>query len=260
MAKIRRVADDEAGAKLGIVVNNEDTLKNIRVVLTRPSHPGNIGAAARAMKTMGLDDLALVQPRAFPHPEADTRARGGLDIVRAAHLYDSLEDALADCAYAIATSARHREMRHETMDVRTAAHAALATARSQRVAIVFGNESTGLTAEEAQLCRLWAHIPADDGYSSLNLASAVQVCAYELRMAMLAPASAEAEAPQLASVAQVAQLHRQLVALMSRVGYHDPQRPRQLLPRMRRLFARAQLEVDEVNILRGFLKALDRER
>ena len=88
----------------------------------------------------------------------------------------------------------------------------------------------------------------------------MQVCAYELRMAMLAPASAEAEAPQLASVAQVAQLHRQLVALMSRVGYHDPQRPRQLLPRMRRLFARAQLEVDEVNILRGFLKALDRER
>ncbi|MBI4192903.1 MAG: RNA methyltransferase [Betaproteobacteria bacterium] len=241
-------------------MNNSGPLKNIRVVLTRPSHPGNVGAAARAMKTMGLSTLALVNPRRFPHPDADARASGALDVLRHARVYDSLAAALGGCVLAVATSSRQRELRHELMTVRDAARELLAQAASHPVAIVFGNETSGLSGEEASLCQLWACIPANPEYASLNLAAAVQIFAYELRMTL--PAGSRRQAPEFepATIEQVEEMYRHFEQTMTHAGFHDPANPRRLLPRLRRLFARARPEAEEVNILRGFLKAVDKLR
>jgi tRNA/rRNA methyltransferase len=240
-------------------VNNTDPLKNIRIVLTRPSHPGNIGAAARAMKTMGLGDLWLVSPRHFPHPEAEARATGASDVLARAQVVSSLPAALEGCVLAVATSARHREMRHEMLDAQGAARAALAEA-VQPVAFVFGNETAGLTADEAANCRIWAHIPTDPDYSSLNLAAAVQIFAYELRMACatVAPAPVPEFAP--ATLGQIEQLYAHLEERMTVSGFYNPANPGRLELRLRRLLARAQLEAEEVNILRGFLTTLERPK
>ncbi len=240
-------------------MNNTDALKNIRIVLSRPSHPGNIGAAARAMKTMGLSDLRLVQPRHFPHPDAVVRAAGADDILNAAQVVETLPEALSDCVFAVAATARHRELRHEALDARAAAHAVVATA-PQAVAIVFGNETAGLTADEAANCRIWARIPVNPEFSSLNLGAAVQVFAYELRMACViaTPAPAPEFAP--ATLEQVEQLYRHLEEQMTVTGFYNPANPGRLELRLRRLLARAQLEAEEVNILRGFLKTLERPK
>lgn len=239
-------------------MNNGDPLKNIRVVLTQPSHPGNIGAAARAMKTMGLSALALVKPRQFPHPDADARASGALDVLQHAQVHDTLAAALNGCVLAVATSSRQRELRHEMMTARDAARELLARAAAHQVAIVFGNETSGLSSEEARLCQVWAYIPANPEYSSVNLAAAVQIFAYELRMAL--PAGSGRHAPEFepAALEQVEQLYRHIEKTMMRAGFLDPANPKRLLPRLRRLLARARLEAEEVNILRGFLKAVDK--
>ena len=233
-------------------------LKNIRVVLTQPSHPGNIGATARAMKTMGLDALYLVRPRQFPHAEADARASGALDVLQNAHVCESLADALDGCVLAVATSSRQRELRHEMMTAREAAHELSKQAASHPVALVFGNETSGLSSEEASLCQVWACVPANPAYASLNLAAAVQIFAYELRMA--GPNSAVPHAPEFApaTIEQVEQLYRHFERTMVTTGFLDPRQPKRLLPRLRRLFARARLEAEEVNILRGFLKTIDK--
>jgi tRNA/rRNA methyltransferase len=240
-------------------VNNTDALKNIRIVLARPSHPGNIGATARAMKTMGLRDLWLVTPRHFPHPDAVVRAAGADEILAAARVVGSVSDALAGCTLAIAATARHREMRHDLMDARGAAREAVAAAGAP-VAILFGNETAGLTADEAANCRIWAHIPAEAGYSSLNLAAAVQVFVYELRMAcaIAAPAPAPEFAP--ATIDQVEKLYAHFEARMTASGFYNPANPGRLELRLRRLLARARLESEEVNILRGFLTTLERPK
>ena len=233
-------------------------LKNIRVVLTQPSHPGNIGAAARAMKTMGLDALYLVNPRQFPHADAAARASGALDVLQNAQVRGSLAAALSGCVLAVATSSRPRELRHEMMTAREAAHALLRQAASQPVALVFGNETSGLSSEEASQCQIWAYVPANPEYASLNLAAAVQIFAYELRMAgpdTMAPQTPEFE---LATVGQVEQLYRHFERTMVTTGFLDPEHPKRLLPRLRRLLARARLEAEEVNILRGFLKTIDK--
>lgn len=245
-------------AKAGIVVNNIDPLKNIRVVLTRPSHPGNIGAAARALKTMGLNVLCLVNPRAFPHADADARASGALDVLRQARVYDSLAAALGGCVLAVATSSRHRNLQHEMMTAREAARVVVAQAASHQVAIVFGNETSGLSGDEAGLCQLWADIPANPEYASLNLAGAVQVFAYELRMAQPDSSRRQELEFEPASLEQVEQLYLHFEKTMTQTGFLDPANPKRLLPRVRRLLARARLEAEEVNILRGFLKAIDK--
>jgi len=241
-------------------VNCTDTLKNIRVVLTQPSHPGNIGAAARALKTMGLTTLALVRPRHFPHPDADARASGALDVLQRAQVHDSLTAALEGCVLAVAATSRQRELRHEMMSVRAAARELLAQAASHPVAIVFGNETSGLSNEEAGLCRVWACVPANPEYASLNLAAAVQVFAYECRMAL--PDSDRLRAPEFepANHEQVERLYQHFEKTMVHAGFHDPANPKRLLLRLRRLLARARLEAEEVNILRGFLKAVDKMR
>lgn len=241
-------------------MNNTDPLKNIRVVLTRPSHPGNIGAAARAMKTMGLDALYMVQPREFPHNDADVRASGARDVLQNAQVSDTLADALRGCVFAVATSSRRRELRHETMTARQAAQTLLQEAHAHRVALVFGNETSGLNGHEASLCNVWAHIPANPQYASLNLAAAVQIFAYELRMATETSAPASPPEFEPAAMEDVERLYEHFERTMIASGFVDPRQPKRLLARLRRLLARARLEIEEVNILRGFLKSVDRDR
>ena len=237
-----------------------DPLKNVRIVLARPSHPGNIGAAARAMRTMGLESLYLVRPREFPHPEAQARASGALDVLREARVCRDLAAALHGCALAVATSSRQRELRHELLAARDAARELLLHAAAQPVALVFGNETTGLTKAEAALCQLWAYIPANPAYASLNLGAAVQVFAYELRIA----ADYELQLPkrefELATIEEVEALTQHFEQIMLQTGFLDPKVPKRLMPRLRRLLARARLEGEEVNILRGFLRSIERPK
>lgn len=230
-------------------------LANIRIVLSETSHPGNIGAAARAMKTMGLTRLHLVAPRRFPDDEAEWRAAHAVDVLEAATVHPTLEDALRGTAFSIACSARVREIAVPQTTVREAAARAIDLARTQEVAFVFGNETSGLKTGDVNQCGLLAMIPANPEYSSLNLASAVQVVAYELRLAALVETT-EAPPARLASHEEVEGFYRHLESVMVDVGFHDPEHPRKLMPRLRRLFARAGLEPEEVNILRGLLKAL----
>ncbi len=241
-------------------MNSGEALKNIRVVLARPRHPGNIGAAARAVKTMGLGALHLIEPRYFPHADADTRAAGALDVLQQARVHDTLASALSGCVLAVATSSRHRELRHDMMDARAASRELIAAAAANPVAIVFGNETAGLSSEEASLCQLWAYIPANSEYPSLNLAAAVQVFAYEMRMASMPDVLPQAAEFAPATLEHVEQLSRHFEQTMTHASYHDPANPKRLLPRLRRMLARARLETEEVNILRGFLNAVDKLR
>jgi tRNA/rRNA methyltransferase len=241
-----------------LYVIKRDPLKNIRVILARPSHPGNIGAAARALKTMGLESLYLVRPRQFPHPDADARASGALDVLRQARVCAQLSVALRGCVLAVATSSRQRELRHELLPAGDAVRELLAKAAAQPVALVFGNETTGLTKAEAALCQLWAYIPANPAYSSLNLAAAVQVFAYELRLASAYERASPKPEFELATTEQVEGLNRHLEKTMLHTGFLDPALPKRLMPRLRRLLARARLEAEEINILRGFLRSVDR--
>jgi tRNA/rRNA methyltransferase len=232
-------------------------LSRIRVVLSRPSHPGNIGAAARAMKTMGIAQLVLVRPKRFPAAEARAMASGALDILHSARVCASLDEALAGTMFSVALSARPRELSHAPLDARAAAREAVESARQGEVAIVFGNETVGLTNAEVLRCSRLARIPASDEYASLNLAQAVQVMAYELRMAALGPAAAHPKA-ELAPHEEVEQLYTHLERSLYASGFLHPRYPRKLMDRLRRMFARAKLEKVEVNILRGMLAAWDR--
>jgi tRNA/rRNA methyltransferase len=233
-------------------------LSRLRVVLHRPSHPGNIGAAARALKTMGLARLVLVAPRRFPDPEADARAAGGLDVLASARVCGSLEEALRGAVLAIAYSARPRELSHAALDARAAAAEAALAVRHGEVALVFGNETAGLANEDVLKCNRLAYIPADAQYNSLNIAAAVQVAAYEVRMAALGPGRLEAAA-NLAPVEELERLYDHLERSLQATGFLDPGKPKRLMERLRRLFGRAGLEREEVNILRGMLGAWDEQ-
>ncbi len=232
-----------------------DALKNVRIVLCETRHAGNIGAAARAMKTMGLGDLVLVQPGNFPGDDAVRRASRAGDVLARARVCVSLDDALSGTALAVACSARPRELSLPAVDARTAAARLIAVAARQPVALVFGNETYGLTTSQVNQCRLIASIPADAGYASLNLAAAVQVFAYELRQAALSDAS-EDTAPALASHDALEGFYAQFETALIDSGYLNPAQPKKLMQRLRRLFARAALEQEEVNILRGVVRTL----
>lgn len=232
-----------------------DPLNNVRVVLCETSHPGNVGASARAMKTMGLSHLHLVAPQRFPDAQAERRAARAADILANAQVHDTLDEALRGVAFAVACSARSREMAVPATIARTAARRVVDIAQSQSVALVFGNETYGLTTEQVNKCGLLAAIPAHPEYSSLNLGAAVQVFAYELRMAAEAPDVVEVPR-ELASHEEVEGFYAHLESALAGTGFFDPEHPKKLMPRVRRLFARAGLERDEVNILRGILKAL----
>lgn len=237
-----------------------DSLANIRIVLCQTSHPGNIGSTARAMKTMGLADLRLVRPKKFPHAEAEAMASGATDILASAQVCDTLEDALAGCAFAIGLSARKRELTHELVSAREGAAQAVELAATQPVALVFGTEMSGLSNDELIRCHQLAMIPANPEYSSLNLAAAVQVLAYELRVAALGSITAEGSPFPLASHDETEGFYNHLEETLVRIGFLNPQSPKRLMPRLRRLFTRARLEKEEVNILRGILKAMQSPR
>jgi len=234
-------------------------LHNVRVVLSHPSHPGNIGAAARAMKTMGLSRLVLLNPRDFPDPLAIAMAAGADDVLANAQVVASMTQALSGTRLAVALTARRRELAAPALWAREAATELARAAGEGEVAMVFGNETSGLSNEELGLCSRWASIPVDPGFSSLNLAAAVQVMCYELRLAARDPGT-----PPPVSGAGEPVSHEELEGLIAHIeraavgcGFLDPEKPRRLIPRLRRLLARAVPEKEEVNILRGLLAALE---
>jgi tRNA (cytidine32/uridine32-2'-O)-methyltransferase len=229
----------------------------VRIVLVGTTHPGNIGAAARAMRTMGLDRLSLVAPREFPSPEATARAAGAESILARAQVCTDLGAALAECRYVVGASARLRALAWPELSPREAAARLLTESRQGEVAVVFGRESSGLSNDELARCQALLHIPADPGYSSLNLAMAVQVVAYELRLSLLgdSPPAAERAEP-LASAAELEHFYAHLERTLIDAGFLNPGNPRHLMLRLRRLFSRALLEKNEVRILRGILTAL----
>ncbi len=236
----------------------------MRVILSHTSHPGNIGAAARAMKTMGLSKLTLVNPRSFPDPEAVARAVGADDILEQAIVCDNLEAALANSVFAVAVSARHRSLGPEPLQARDAAHQLLAQAAEGEVSLLFGNETAGLSNAEVQRCQRTVFIPANPDYTSLNLGSAVQLLCYELRLAafdgcppVVSKAIPFASPP--ATHEDIERFYAHLERVMIDTDFLDPAQPRRLLPKLRRLFGRAALERDEINILRGILDAVERK-
>jgi tRNA/rRNA methyltransferase len=237
------------------VTPESDLLANVRVVLVETSHPGNIGAAARAMKTMGLSRLCLVAPRCYPQDAAArAMASGADDILAAASVVDSLDAALGECVRAVAATARNRELGPPTVDARTAAAELAAAAGQAQVALVFGNETSGLSNEQLRRCDLLAHIPSNPAYSSLNLGAAVQVFCYEMRMALASAIPAPAgDVDRPATRGEVEALLAHAESALAAIGFHDPANPKRLLPRLRRLAARARLEHEEINILRGML-------
>ena len=233
----------------------------IRVVLSHPSHPGNIGAAARAMKTMGFTELALVEPRHFPDAEATALAAGAGDVLEAARVHRSLDAALADCIVAAGFSARRRDLSHPPQTLREAAPELAAIATSQGlVALVFGNETSGLSNEELARCQRFVSIPANPAYSSLNLAAAVQVVCYELAVAGASFDKPRSLPRDAATADDVSRLCDELERVATGSGYLDPERPGRFMQRIRRLFARAALEREEVKVLRGFLGTIAKRK
>lgn len=255
-------------------------LQNIRIVLINTSHPGNIGSAARAMKTMGFTDLVLVDPLDFtpgtPNEQADAMASGATDVLHGAKVVQTLEQAVEDVAVVLGTSARSRHLPWPLMHPRQAAGKVMEVLANkeglcdQKVALVFGRERTGLTNEELAQCQVHIHIPTNEEYSSLNVASAVQVLGYEMRMAILAhQGKLDADYSgqwgvewdnELANQGEINGFIQHLEQTLVDIEFLDPNNPKQLMPRLRRLFQRAMPDKVEINILRGILKMVGKSR
>lgn len=233
-------------------------LDDIEIILVETSHPGNIGAAARAMKTMGLQKLVLVSPVLFPHADATARAAGADDLLQNARVVESLEEALSHAEWVIGCSARERTLSRQLYEPYACAR--LVSQSPRKVAFVFGRERNGLTNEELSLCHDQVCIPANPDYSSLNLSAAVQIICYELRMASLSNKTAPAptkQADPLASAAQVAGFYQHLEETLVRIGFLDVKQPKKLMERLKLLFNRTSMSVRELNILRGILTATE---
>ena len=235
----------------------------IRIVLVNTAHPGNIGGAARAMKNMGLAQLYLVQPREYPAPRAVWRAAGARDVLTNATIVESVDEAIAGCGLVVGTSARERRIPWPLIDPRECGARIWQEAATHDVALLFGREDRGLTNDELQKCHYHVHIPSNPEYSSLNLATAVQVLGYEIRMASLA--DAEGNLPSLQEWDQppvtaddLENFHVHLAETMADLKFYDPDNPKQLLTRMRRLFNRQRMDKIEVSILRGLLSSVQR--
>lgn len=235
----------------------------VTVVLVNTSHPGNIGACARAMKNMGISRLALVQPADFPSGVAVGRAVSALDILENATVVESLEAAITDCGLVIGASARSRKIPWPMLSPAQLGVKVVRELEMNKVALVFGREDSGLNNDELQLCHFHVQIPADENYSSLNLAAAVMVICYELRKAGLDrkgikdTAEDEFWDQEKATVKQVEHFYQHLERVMIAIDFHDPENPRQLMQRMRRLFSRIRIDVMEMNILRGILSNIE---
>lgn len=258
------------------------TLDRIKIVLVSTSHPGNIGAAARAMKNMGLSELVLVAPEEFPSGVAVGRAASALEILEKARVVDTLTDAIADCTLVIGASARRRSIPWPMLSPEQLGEKVIEeSGAGGSIALVFGREDSGLNNEELQLCHFHVQIPANPDYSSLNLAAAVMVISYEVRKAYLAMADQLSEDGQsgggetnagqaatgsqleqnwdqpLASGDQVEHFYAHLERVLVAIDFHDPDNPRQLMQRMRRLFNRVRIDEMEMNILRGVLTNIE---
>jgi TrmH family RNA methyltransferase len=230
-------------------------LSHIRIVLINTTHPGNIGATARAMKVMGLANLHLVAPKIFPNAEATAMASGADDLLQHAVIHDSLESALEGCSLVLGTSARLRSLPMPQLDLRSAAQSILAEQQEQDVAILFGQERAGLTNEEIQRCHQLVHVDTNPDFGSLNLSQAVQLMAYELRMEVIGGAGA-VQAPSdwvPVDAGQMEMFYVHLEQTLLDIGFMNPDQPKRLMARMRRLFNRARPDQNEINILRGIL-------
>jgi tRNA/rRNA methyltransferase len=234
------------------VLNKPNSFANIRVVLSHTTHPGNIGAAARAMKTMGLRHLYLINPRHFPDPQAEAMAAGADDVLSNAVVCNSIDEALQGVVFTVAMTARLRDISMEVKTPREAMPLLLQQAVTQPVALLFGTEMSGLTNEEIGKAQMLVNIPADPDFSSLNIAAAVQVMAYELVVATqnFLPSAAEVHP---ARHEQVEGFFAHLEKTLFEIGFLTTQNPARLMQRLRRLYARARLEQEEINILRGIL-------
>ena len=235
---------------------------DIRIVLVNPSHPGNVGAAARAMKNMGLNRLVLVNPQEYPDPRAIWRAAGAKDLVESAEVVETLDEAIADCQLVVGTSARERKIPWPLVDPKTCAERVYAEPEGVKVALLFGREDSGLTNEELRRCNLHVNVPTSDAYRSLNLAMAVQILCYELRMCSLAEEGrfegmSEWDEP-IASSEDMERFYEHLSTVLEELAFYDPDNPRQLMTRLRRLFHRARLDQMEMNIMRGILSEVQK--
>jgi tRNA (cytidine32/uridine32-2'-O)-methyltransferase len=248
-------------------------LSRIRIVLVATSHPGNIGATARAMKNMGLSSLYLVNPKDYPSGVALGRAASALDVLDNAKVVENLESAIADCGLVIGTSARSRSIPWPVVDPDECAEKLVTVSNENEVALVFGREDRGLSNEELQLCHFHVQIPTNEEYTSLNVAAAVMVLSYEIRKAALRyidePGSGESSTPNdseksedtlediwdqpLATIDDMERFLDHLETVLVRLEFHDPDNPRQLMPRLRRLYTRIKPDKMEINILRGIL-------
>lgn len=243
--------------------SNAALADNLRIVLVGTQHPGNIGAAARAMKTMALARLVLVAPGKAPDRDTHAMAAGADDLVEAAPVFSTLAEAVADCRWVLGATARSRRIQLEPLHPRDAAARAVLAAASGPVALVFGRERTGLDNEELQLCHAAVHIPSDPAFSSLNLAAAVQVLCYELRCALLGDAagtvatSEDARTPPpgegAASHAELEGLFGQLAETLDQIDFHKGRAPDSAMRKLRRLYLRANLDSAEIRLLRGVL-------
>ena len=232
-------------------------LHNARIVLVHTSHPGNIGAAARAMKNMGLKQLYLVKPKLFPHERAGWRAASATDILDNAVVVDTLEEAIADCGLVVGTSARGRRIPWPLLNPRACAEKIYPELNQHPVALVFGREDRGLTNEELQSCHLHVNIPASEDYTSLNLAMAVQVVSYELRMMHLSADLSEDDMQEwdtkFAKVDDIERMFVHLEETLIELEFLKPSAPKQLMTRLRRLYSRTRMDDLEVQMLRGIL-------
>lgn len=232
-------------------------LDKVRIVLVETTHPGNIGATARAMKNMGLTRLFLVNPQRYPNVDATARAAGADDILARAVICNTLDEALTGCGLIFGASARSRKIPWPQLDPRLAAERAIGSAGGGEAAFVFGREHAGLSNEELDRCNYLVSIPTNPEFSSLNVAAAVQVISYELRMfAQSAPAEAALNEP-LASAEERERFYRHLERILTDLEFLNPDNPRHLMRRLRRLFNRVELDKNEINILRGILTAVE---
>lgn len=230
----------------------------VRIVLVDPSHPGNIGSVARAMKNMAVTDLVLVRPRSFPHAESNALAAGADDILAGARVVATLSEAVADCGFVAGTTSRPRSLHWEFTTPRDVAGRIVALSGENRAALLFGSERYGLGTEDLQYCNVLVRVPANPEYCSLNLAMAVQLLTYEIFMAREQPVSTTQLELPLAAAGDVEHFYRHLHQVLDEIDFAD--RTGHLMERLRRLFNRAQLDRNELNILRGILSAVQGRR
>ena len=241
----------------------KDYADSIKIVLVGTTQPGNIGAAARAIKTMGLRHLDLVCPKEFPSEQAIYRSKAAKDILENARIYQSLLESVKDCEMVIGTSARNRKVPWPVLDPKNASKEINSNLRNNsKVAIVFGREDRGLTNEELGLCNLHVHIPTNEDYTSLNLAQAVQIMTYEVRMSFIGEDNLESDQEwdvDIATSDQTERLIEHMDELMQDVEFYDIENPRKLLMRVRRFFKRSGIDVMEANIFRGLFSTIQKK-